>query len=68
MLFQTFSTIIQKDTQQAQHLHTDDWLRKMYDKIIVGAVLLDLSATFDIINHISIIVKNVCVIFYTPLL
>ena len=30
---------------------TDDWLREIDDKIIVGAGLLDFSAAFDIINH-----------------
>ena len=30
---------------------TDDWLREIDDKKIVGAVLLDFSAGFDIIDH-----------------
>lgn len=30
---------------------TDDWLRQIDDKNIVGAVLLDFSAAFDVIDH-----------------
>ena len=30
---------------------TDDWLIEIDDQIIVGAVLLDFSAAFDIIDH-----------------
>ena len=30
---------------------TDIWLREIDDTIIVGAVLLDLSAAFDIIDY-----------------
>ena len=29
---------------------TDDWLREIDDKMIVGAVLLDFSLAFDIID------------------
>ena len=39
---------------------TEDWLRKNYDKIIVGAVLSDFSAAFDFIDH-SVLLENVCV-------
>ena len=31
---------------------TEDWLREMYDTMILGAILLDFSAAFDIIDHI----------------
>ena len=30
---------------------TDDWLRGIDDEMIVGAVLLDFSVAFDIIDH-----------------
>ena len=30
---------------------TDDWLKELDNKMIVGAVLLDFSAAFDIIDH-----------------
>ena len=30
---------------------TDDWLREIDDQMIVGAVLLEFSAAFDIIDH-----------------
>jgi hypothetical protein len=30
---------------------TDDWMRYIYNKKIVGVVLLDFSAAFDIIDH-----------------
>ena len=30
---------------------TDDWLREIDDKKIVGAVLLDFCAAFDIIDY-----------------
>ena len=30
---------------------TDDWLRKINDQKIVGAVLLDFGAAFDISDH-----------------
>ena len=30
---------------------TDDWLREIDDKKIMGSVLLDLGAAFDIIDH-----------------
>ena len=30
---------------------TDDWLKYIYNKKIVGAVLLDFSAAFDIIAN-----------------
>ena len=29
----------------------DDWFREMEQKHIIGAVLLDFSAAFDILNH-----------------
>ena len=36
---------------------TNDWLKEMYNKI-VGAVLLDFSAAFDIIDH-NLLLKRV---------
>ena len=45
---------------------TDDWLRNMYDKMIVGAVLLDFSAAFDIIDHSLLMKKRMCYDFTHP--
>ena len=39
---------------------TDDWLREIDDKMIVGAVLLDFIAAFDIIE------KRMCYGFTPP--
>ena len=43
---------------------TDDWLWEIDDKKIVGAVLLDLSAAFDIIDRsidrILLVEKRMC--------
>lgn len=61
----TFSTLLGKDIQQAQHLHkymTNDWLREIY-KNIVGAVLLDFSAAFGIMEN-----GKTCVMALHPLL
>jgi hypothetical protein len=38
----------------------DDWLREIDDKKIVGAVLLDFSVAFDIIDHILLLEKGMC--------
>jgi hypothetical protein len=38
-----------------------NWLRKIDDKKIVGAVLLNFSAAFDIIDRCLLLEKNVCV-------
>jgi hypothetical protein len=46
---------------------TDDWLRDIYDKMIVWDVLLDFSAAFDIIDHSLLLEKRMCFGF-TPLL
>ena len=46
---------------------TDYWLREIDDKTIVGAVLLDFSAAFDIIDHGLLLEKRMCYGF-TPLL
>jgi hypothetical protein len=39
---------------------TDDWLREIDDKNIVGAVLFNFSATFDIIDHSLLLEKQMC--------
>ena len=44
---------------------TDDWLREIDDKNIVGAVLLDFSVAFDIISHSLLLEKHVLWL-YTP--
>jgi hypothetical protein len=45
---------------------TDDWLREMDDKMIVGAVLLDFSAAFDIIDHNLLLEELMCYGFTPP--
>jgi hypothetical protein len=45
---------------------TDDWLREIDNKKIVGALLLDFSAAFDIIVH-NLLFKNVCAMAFQPL-
>jgi hypothetical protein len=45
---------------------TDDWLREIDDKKIVGAVLLDFNAAFDIINHSPLLEKRMCYGFTPP--
>jgi hypothetical protein len=45
---------------------TDDWLREIDDKKIVGAVLLDFSAAFDIIEYSLLMEKHMCYGFTPP--
>ena len=45
---------------------TDDWLREIDDKEIVGTVLLDFSAAFDIIDHSLLLEKRNCYGFTPP--
>jgi hypothetical protein len=45
---------------------TDDWLREIDDKMIVGAVLLDFSEAFDIINHRLLLEILMCSGFTPP--
>jgi hypothetical protein len=44
---------------------TDDWLREIDDKMIVGTVLLDFSAAFDITDQ-SRLEKTYVLWLYTP--
>ena len=37
---------------------TDDWLKETDNKKIVGAILLDFSASFDIIDHNMLLKKT----------
>jgi hypothetical protein len=37
---------------------TDDWLKEMYNKMIVGAVLLDFSAAFNVIDPHLLLKKH----------
>ena len=45
---------------------TDDWLREIDDKMIVGDVLLDFSAAFDIIDHSLLLEKHMRYGFTPP--
>ena len=47
---------------------TDDWLREIDDKMIVGAALLDFSAAFDIIDHSLLLEKCMCYGFTPPVI
>jgi hypothetical protein len=59
--------LIGKDTTStALTQMTDDWLREIDDKIIVGAVLLDFSAAFDSIDHSLLLEKCMCYGFTPP--
>ena len=44
---------------------TDDWLKEIDNKKIVGAVLLDFSAAFNIIDHNLLLKKYMCYGFST---
>ena len=52
-------------TSTALQQMTDDYLRKIDDKKIVGAVFLDFSAAFDIIDH-SLLLKKHVLWLYIP--
>ena len=39
---------------------TDDWRKEIEDTKIVGAVLLDFSVAFDIIDHSLLLEKRMC--------
>jgi hypothetical protein len=39
---------------------TDDWLKSMEDRKLVGAVLLDFSASFDVNDHELLLGKLKC--------
>ena len=45
---------------------TDDWLREIDDKKSVGAVLLDFSVFFAIIDHNLLLEKRMCYGFTPP--
>jgi hypothetical protein len=60
-----------KDIQQARMALTqitDDWKREIDDKMIVGAVLIEFNATFDIINESLLTEKNIFFMTLHPLL
>ena len=42
---------------------TDDWLKEIDNKKIVGAVLLDFSAAFYIIDHNLLLKKRIAMAF-----
>ena len=44
---------------------TDDWLREIDDKKIVGAVLLDFNVAFDIMDHSLPLEKHVLWLYTT---
>ena len=39
---------------------TDDWLKSMDDRRLVGAVMLDFSTAFDVIDHSLLLNKLKC--------
>jgi hypothetical protein len=39
---------------------TDDWLRSMDDRKVLGAVLSDFSSAFDVIDHELLVGKLKC--------
>ena len=46
-------------------INSDDWMKETDKKKVVGAVLLDLSAAFDILDHKLLLNKLNCYGFET---
>lgn len=53
-------------TSTAFEQMTDDWLKSMDDRKLVGAVLLNFSADFDVIDHELLLGKLKCYGFNSP--
>ena len=68
MYFTVFQHVCREghSTSKALTQMTDDWLREIDDNMIVGAVLLDFGAAFDIIDHSLLLEKTMCYGFTPP--